>query len=168
MGKRIFKSSGWTAAGVADAATMVNQQFMALQGSTSTQMVGVSEVSVSGLGTLGAAIPMQFSRDSTIGVTPTALTTGESDAAMHPATAAIASPVLAFTQASTRPQRSATLGLITTGVNAFGGIYKWSAYQESDYLWLLGNSASFGELSLSAFTGGASGLVMSHITYEPK
>ncbi len=72
-----------------------------------------------------------------------------------------------FTQSTTKPQRSATLGLLDLSFNAFGGIVRWVAYDQSEQLWILGNTASFGEISLSAFTGGSPGAIGAHIIYEP-
>ena len=98
--------------------------------------------------------------------TPTALSTGNSDAAVDPATAALAAPAVSFVASTTKPQRSATLGLLNLSFNAFGGIVRWRApYGEE--IGLLGNTASFGEVSLSHYTGGTPGLMGAHIIYEP-
>jgi hypothetical protein len=166
MAKRSFKSATWTPAAVADTTNFSNQGFMALQGGSSTQSVWISEIFLGGQATSSAPSLMIVARDSTVGATLTALTTGESDAALDPATAALAAPVGSFTQATTKPQRSATLGLLNLSYNAFGGIVRWVAYPGEE-LKLLGNTASLGEISLSAYTGGTPGLTGSHIIYEP-
>lgn len=167
MAKRSFKSSSWTPVAVADGANMTNLGFMALQGASASQRVGISEVFMGGQAGASAPCFMVLARDSTIGVTLTALGAGESDASLDPATAALAAPVVPFTQSTTKPQRSATLGLLDLSFNAFGGILRWVAYDQSEQIWMLGNVASFGEVSLSAFTGGSPGLIGSHIIYEP-
>jgi hypothetical protein len=60
-----------------------------------------------------------------------------------------------------------TLGLLNLSFNAFGGIVRWAAPDEHGVLRMLGNTASLGELSLSAYTGGTPGLMGAHIIYEP-
>jgi hypothetical protein len=139
---------------------------MALQGASATQRTGIAEIFMGGQAGASAGCNMVVSRDSTIGVTLTALGAGESDAPLDPATAALAAPVVPFTQSTTKPQRSATLGLLDLSFNAFGGIVRWVAFDQSEQLWMLGNAASFGEISLSAFTGGAPGAIGAHIIYE--
>ena len=44
---------------------------------------------------------------------------------------------------------------------------KWFAYDRSAPFGILGNTASLGEASLSAFTGGTVGAISAHIQYEP-
>lgn len=169
MSKLIFKSSGWTPVAVADTTNFTNLGFMAIQGGSATQVIQISEVYASGQATSSSPTNLQFSRDSTVGVTLTALSTGESNAALDPAVAALAAPAVGFTQASgTVPKRSATLGLAYMGFNAFGGLSRWQAYDEKDMFKMLGNAASFGEVSLSCFSGGTPGAVGAHIIYEPK
>jgi hypothetical protein len=167
VAKRSFKSASFTPIAVADAANFTNLGYMALQGGSATQRVGVSEIFMGGQAGASAPCNMVVARDSTIGVTLTALGAGESDAPLDPASAALAAPVVPFTQSTTKPQRSATLSLLALPFNAFGGIVRWVAYDQSEQLWMLGNVASFGELSLSAFTGGSPGAVGAHIIYEP-
>lgn len=167
MAKRSFKIATWTPVAVADGANFTDHGYQALQGGSGTQRTGVSEIFMGGQAGASAPCNMVVARDSTVGVTLTALTTGESDAALDPASAALAAPVLPFSASTTKPQRSASLGLMAIPFNAFGGIVRWVAYDQSEQLWLLGNTASFGELSLSAFTGGTPGAIGSHIIYEP-
>lgn len=168
MAKRVFKSAGWTPVGVADTTNFTDLGHMTLQGGSSTQMISIQEVVVIGLAGSSAPTPLVLARDSTVGATLTALTTGESDQALHPSTAALAAPAKPFTQSTTKPKRDAAAGLLTCGLNAFGGIMKWTAYQEQDFIFMLGNTASLGETSLSCYTGGTPGLVESHMIFEPK
>jgi hypothetical protein len=69
----------------------------------------------------------------------------------------------------------ATLGTIVAAttdpklelnLNAFGGIIWWNAAPTQQWS-ILGNTASLGESSLSAFTGGTVGAISAHILYEP-
>jgi hypothetical protein len=139
---------------------------MGLMGGSTTQRIGISEIYLGGQAGSSAPCIMIVSRDSTVQATPTALSTGESDAALDPATAALAAPPVAFTASTTKPQRSATLGLLNLSFNANGGVIRWVAPDRDSYLWLLGNTASFGEISLSAYTGGTPGLMGAHIIHE--
>lgn len=165
MAKYSFKSATWTPIAVADTASMTNQGFMGILGGSTTQVVNVLEVYMGGQAGASSPSIMIVSRDSTVEATPGALTTGESAAALHPSSAALAAPTVAFTRAGTLPQRAATLGLLNLSYNAFGGIVRWVA-APGEELTLLGNTASLGEISLSAYTGGTPGLTGSHIIYE--
>ena len=51
-------------------------------------------------------------------------------------------------------------------LNAFGGVYFWRANKVEEAFAVLGNTASLGEVSLSAFTGGTPGLIGAHMIYE--
>ena len=88
--------------------------------------------------------------------------------ALDAATAALAAPPSTFNKAATnKPQRSATLGgLLNLSFNAFGGIVRWVA-APGEEISMVGNTASLGEVSLSAFTGGTAGLLGAHMIYEP-
>jgi hypothetical protein len=168
MARRSFKLSTWTPTAVLDSATFTANGFMAIQGGSATQRIDVWEIFMGGQATSSAPSIMLVSRDSTVGASGlTALTTGQSDAPLDPATAALAAAPAAFTAAGTEPQRSATAGLLNLSFNAFGGIVRWAAPDEHGVLRMLGNVASFGEISLSAYSGGTVGLMGSHIIYEP-
>lgn len=167
MATRTFISLGFTPVAVAAATNFTNLGYMALQGGSSTQLTLISEVLLGGLASASAPTPMALARDSTIGATLTALTTGESDEPDDPATAALAAPVSPFTQSTTKPQRSGSKALMGLGFNAFGGIINWQAAPGAEKR-MLGNTASLGEISLSSFTGGTPGLITGSIVYETK
>ena len=166
MAKWSFKVATWTPIAVADTVNMTNGGYMGLMGGSTTQRINVLEVYMGGQAGASSPSLMILSRDSTVQATPTALSTGESNAALDPATAALAAAQVAFTASTTKPQRSATLGLLNLSYNAFGGIVRWVA-APGEEIGMLGNTASFGEVSLSAYTGGTPGLTGSHIVYEP-
>jgi len=166
MAKWSYKLSTWTPTAVADTTNYTDNGYQGLMGGSSTQRLNVSEVYMGGQATSSSPCIMLVSRDSTVQGTPTALTTGQSNAALDPATAALAAAQIAFTASTTKPQRSATLGLLNLSFNAFGGIVRWVAPPGGELV-ILGNTASFGEISLSAYTGGTPGLMGSHIIYEP-
>lgn len=166
MAKRSFKIATWTPTAVADATNYTDNAYQGLMGGSTTQKLTISELYMGGQAGASAPSIMLLSRDSTVQATPTALTTGQSDAAFDPSTAALAAPPVAFTASTTKPQRSATLGLLNLSFNAFGGIIRWVA-APGEEIGVLGNTASLGEVSLGAFTGGTPGLLGSHIIYEP-
>jgi len=162
-----FKVASFTLEAVADTTNYTNNKYMGLMGGSTTQRIKLKEVEIGGLEpSTSSPVIVLLSRDSTVQATPTALTTGESNAAEDPATAALAAPQVAFTASTTKPQRSATLGLKNFSFNALGGIirYRWPYGEEAT---LLGNTASFGEVSLSGYTGSSLAIVGAHITYEP-
>lgn len=153
----------WTPVAVADANAMTDNGHHTLQGGSATQRNVVGEVA--GTGQAGASSPgiLLFGRNSTVGATLTAARLAAND----PATAALAAPPAPYVASTTKPQRSATLGaLLTMAFNAFGGIFRWQAAPGYE-IGMLGNTASLGELSLNAFTGGTPGLMGSHIVFEP-
>jgi hypothetical protein len=156
----------WTPIAVADAANFTDGGYFAIQGASSTQRLEVIEISISGLAAAAAPAQHRFGRDSTIGVT---LTAGL-NAAVDPATAALAAPPVAFSTSTTKPQRSSTLGsLLMPSINCQGGIYRWKINRGAgEGIMLVGNTASFGELSLSHAAAGTPGLIDCHIIYEPQ
>lgn len=166
MAKRSFKVATWTPVAVADAVNYTDNGYMGLMGGSTTQRINLIEVYLGGQAGASSPSLMILSRDSTVQATPTALSTGQSDAALDPASAALAAPPVSFTASTTKPQRSATLGLLNLSYNAFGGIVRWVA-APGEEIGILGNTASLGEVSLSAYTGGTPGLSGSHLIYEP-
>lgn len=165
MAKWAFASEGFTPVGVLDSAAFTDNGYMGLMGGSTTQRLDIYEVSMTGMATVSAATPMILGRDSTVQATPTALGTGQSNAALDPATAALAAPQVAFTASTTKPQRAATLAKLSMGFNAFGGTSRWQCYPGQEYK-ILGNAANGGEASLSSYTGGTPGLITAHILYE--
>jgi hypothetical protein len=166
MAKWSYKLSTWTPTAVADATNFTDNAYQGLMGGSTTQRISIIEVYMGGQASVTSPMIMLLSRDSTVQATPTALTTGQSNAALDPSTAALAAPQVAFTASTTKPQRSATLGLLNLSFNGYGGIVRWTA-APGEEIGLLGNTASFGEVSLSAYTGGTLGALGSHIIYEP-
>lgn len=165
MAKWSFSNSSWTPTAVADTATMTANGACFLQGGSSTQRLDVFEVMLTGVAGSSTPALMEVSRDSTVGVTAITLGTNGKNAALDPATAALAAAQVAGWSATTMPQRSSTLNLLTLGFNAFGGIVRWQCPPFGE-LKILGNTQPLGEISLSAFTGGTPGLMQDHILYE--
>lgn len=167
MAKRSFALATWTPAAVADNTNFTDNGYQGLMGGSSTQRLNIQEVYMGGQAATSAPCIMVLGRDSTVQATPTALGAGQYDQALDPSTAALAAPPVAFTASTTKPKRSTTLGaLLNLSFNAFGGIVRWVA-APGEEIGVLGNTASLGEVSLSAYTGGTVGLMGSHLIYEP-
>lgn len=169
MAKRLFSFQNWTPTATADGVALANGTYMALKGGSGTQRNKIIEISVSGIAPSASSPTLiNFARASTIATTPTALAAGASDGFMDPSASALSSTPVTFTAAGTGGQRSAatTDARLETSLNTYGGVYKWNAPQDGEFV-LLGNTASGGEAYLSAFTGGTVGAVNAHIIYEP-
>lgn len=133
-----------------------------IQGGSSTQKIQVSEVYIGGQSTSSTVTQMTLSRDSTVAATVGTTTTF--NAALDPATAALAAAQITGNVFSTKPQRSSTLRLLALSLNTFGGIVRWVAYPGEE-VGIVGNTASLGEVSLSSISG--AGIIGGHIIYEP-
>lgn len=152
----------WTPVTVADTTNFTAAGFMALQGGTSTQVVYVSKVYIGGLATVQSPMALLFAVDSTVGVTSL---TGVLSNPTNRSASTLSNPALAFSSASTLPQRSSTVQLWAPAMNAFGGIAVMSALDPDHRISLLGNVANAGELSLSC-SAGTPGVISSHWEYE--
>lgn len=148
----------------ADAASLTSNGYAAfLQGGSGTMQLKVNEVYIAGESAASNPTTMAFGRDSTVGVT--SITAVGNFNALLDASAVAPGTIAVFgSGATTNPQRSATLGhLLMPTLNAFGGIARWQA-RYGEEITAIGNTASLGELSLSAVTG--TGQVSGHVLYE--
>lgn len=160
-------NKSFTPTAVADGTNFTDNGYLALQGGSSTQRSNILEVMMGGQATSSSPCLMELARDSTVAATSiTAGTNGRGPVALDPASAALAAPPLAVGSSTTKPQRSSTLSLLELAFNAFGGIVRWVA-APGEEVGVLGNTASLGEVSLSAFTGGTTGAMSAHIVFEP-
>jgi hypothetical protein len=171
MAKRIFQAVNWTPTATADTTAHANATYMALKGGSATQRLDILEILVSGLApSVSSPTILQFARTSTANATtPTALAAPSSEGPFDPATALLGAVPIPFTAAAAGPQRSAIItdARLNVGLNAYGGILKWFAFDRSSAWGMLGATFGFGENVLSAFTGGTPGAVSAHIIYEP-
>lgn len=166
MAKRITSITTITPTATADATNLVDATYpFLLQGGSSTQRVNVLEIYAGGQAAASAPTIMILGRDSTVAAT-NSNGTGQNDAAADASTAALAAPALVGNTNTTKPQRSATLKLLNLSFNAFGGVVRWLA-APGEEISVIGNTASLGEVSFSAFTGGTPGLMGCHMVYEP-
>ena len=169
MAKRIFQQSNWTPTATADTTAMAGATYMAIRGGSTTQRLDILDFMIEGMApTTSSPTILQFARHSTIATTPTALAAPASDGPLDPASAALAAPPVSFTAAAAGGQRSAvtTDARFNLGINAVGGLLRYNAAPTQQFS-MLGNTATFGEASLSAFTGGTVGAINAHIVYEP-
>ena len=162
--KRTYNVNNVTPTATADTTDLVDSTYVGFfKGGSGTQRTKFNEIYMGGLAAASAPTLMQLARSSTV---HTGTPGGGTDAADNPETAALAAPVLVGNTASTlKPQRSSTLKLLNLAFNAFGGIVRWVA-REGDEPAIVGNTASLGEATLSAFTGGTPGAMGSHVKYE--
>jgi hypothetical protein len=169
MAKRSFQAVNFTPTATADTTAMASSTYMAIKGGSGTQRIDVLDFMISGLApSTSSPTLLQFARHSTIATTPTALAAPNSDGPTDPATAALAAPPVTFVAAATGPSRSATTtdARLNLGFNAQGGLLRYNSAPGQQFV-ILGNTANFGEASLSAFTGGTVGAISAHILYEP-
>lgn len=165
MARWSFNKTNWTPVAVADTAAMTAGGFMAIQGGSSTQFINIVDMDLRGLAGASAPAQMILAHDSTVfaGATSNAV----KQAALHPATAALAAPPLTQDVGSTTlPQRSATLQLWQPAFNAFGGLARVQM-PPGEEIGLLGNTASLGEISLSHGAAGTPGLMAATFIFEP-
>ncbi len=168
MARRIVSFTTLTPTATGDGTTLTSASFpFLLQGGSTTQIVKLWEVSINGQAASSSSPTfMLLSRDATVAVSNTT-SAGQTDAPLDPATATLTAPPLVGATNTTLPIRSSTSHLANCSLNAFGGVYFWRANRLEECFSVLGNAASFGEISLSAFTGGTPGAIGCHGIYEP-
>lgn len=169
MAKRIVSVTTITPTATADTVNLVDVTYPFViannvAGGGATQRTLVYEVMITGQAGSSTPTFMLLARDSTVAITISA-GAGVTDAAMDAATAALALPIAVGNTCTTKPQRSSTLHLCNFSLNAFGGIIRWNAAPGQE-ISVYGNTASLGEVSLSAFTGGVAGAIGAHAIYE--
>jgi hypothetical protein len=161
MATRALTSPTFSPTSIADAAALLDNQHMSLQGSGALDRLEVSEIYLGGQAAASSPMLMVFARHSTFGLTPTLGTNGKDAAHQDPN---VAGTARGYMSAATDPQRSTTLGLLSLTFNAFGGVVKWFA--QGKPISIIGNTASLGEAGLSQFTGGTTAAIGGHIIYE--
>lgn len=167
MAKRIVSVTTQTPTATADTTNLVDATYpFLLQGGSSTQRTNILEIYLGGQAGSSSPTFMILGRDSTVATGTNTNGTGQTDAALDAATAALAAAAITGnSNATTKPQRSSTLHLLNLSFNAFGGIVRWVA-APGEEISVIGNTASLGEVSLSAFTGGTPGALGAHMIYE--
>jgi len=166
MAKRIGSNHTNTLTATADATNLADSTYpLAILGGSTTQITNIMEIYMGGQSTSSATTFTVFGIDSQIATGSLTKDATLTDAPMNSATAALAAPPTIFNKAATnKPQRSSSLHLMNLTFNAFGGVVRWLA-APGEEVTIVGNAASLGQASLSAFTGG-SGIIGAHIIFE--
>jgi hypothetical protein len=154
-----------TPVAVADTTGMTGGGYLAIKGGSSTQRVKILELLVGGQSTTSTVNRMAFARDSTVSTGTLSGAVGPTGNPFDPATADLAAmPTAGTTAATTQPQRDAAKYLLNLPINTYGGEIIWRPDLGREPS-ILGNTASFGEVSLSSISG--TGVVGVHVHLEP-
>ncbi len=165
MAKRSFAVRTLNPTATADGANLVNDtHFGVMQGGTATQRNLISEIMLGGQA--GASAPT-FITAGMNSLAATVIVVGIGELApLDSASADLTAPADIGTSSTVAAQRSVTLGqLLQLSFNAFGGIVRWLAAPNEE-IGMVGLGVDTGSFSLSAFTGGTTGLMSSHIIFE--
>lgn len=158
-------SAGWqsvTAAALADTTAATNATYPGtLRGGGATVLAKINEVYMAGEDAASNPTAFSLARASTVSVG--ALSVGTNALKDVLSTAPGTTFSFGNTAATSGPQRSATLYLLSLGFNTYGGITRWQA-RMGEELTVYGNAANAGEVILSAKTG--TGKTSGHIIYE--
>jgi hypothetical protein len=164
VAKFTYSFTTFTPTATGDTSALANGSYMNVQGGNATQRNVFIEVYLGGQAGASSPTFMLLSRDSTVGVTMSS-TSGAMQTTLDGTSSVLSVVPIGYTIAGTAPQRSSTLHLLNLSYNAFGGIVRWVAAPGEEPS-TIGNTASLGEVSLSAFTGGTAGLTGAHIIWE--
>jgi hypothetical protein len=172
MAKRVFNMASTTMTATAANAQATSGQYMSLVGSTATQTFDILEVLLSGTSLTSAVLGTTLARQGTLGTGgATALAANNSDGPSHPATAALASPVVsavAYTTNQAIPSNATTDAHYNLGCNSWGGIVRWNA-APTQQCTCVGSAAPAGSIVLwnNSSSGGTTTTATAHIVYEP-
>lgn len=173
MSRRLFSVPAFTPTATADNAALANGTYMAIGANSATQGLWIAEIWVKGGGTSSTNVNNNvFARDLILGATPTALAAPNRDGpkagSMYVAPGTLP---LTFVAATTGPSRSntSTTAQMDLTINCLGGQARWKPADMSEAWWIIGQTVSVSESSLSASTalGVASAAQAAHIEYEP-
>jgi len=140
---------------------------LAYQGANATQRWNIVEVYLGGQA--GASTPsiMLLSFDSQVATGSLTSDAAQTDTVSDGSAGTLTNALKVFNKAATnKPQRDVARHLANLSFNAFGGVVRLNWPLDQQFVGV-GNAASFGEMSLSAFTGGTTGLQGTHVIYEP-
>jgi hypothetical protein len=166
MARYSYAIDSVTPTATADTTNLVDSTYLGyLQGGNGTMRLNISEIYLGGEAASSSSPTLiRLGRSSTVG---TGTATGGFSAVLDGSNTAPGTVArVGNACATTKPQRSNTLGrLLNLSFNAYGGIVRWVA-RPGEEVSVVGNTASLGEATLSAFTGGTPGAMSSHILYE--
>ena len=168
MSKRLFSVNAFTAMATADTTTtLANGTYLAVSAMAATNRCAVSEIYMGGQSTSSNVNIMMFARHTVVGATLTALSAPNSDGPMDGLTQVVTSAARGFVAATTPPERAiaTTAARLALTYNSFGGIVRWVAPPGGEWF-ITGVTVTVSESSLSAYSGGAGGVMSAHIVYE--
>ena len=171
MAKRVFTTSISYTTPTALGSPATDVQYGAIKSASATQLTDILEVTVQGNSTASAVWGGCLARASTNEVgAPSALASPNSDGPMHPATAALAAPVVTFIHAATTPPTPSSNAADTKfpmTINAFGGLYREN-FAPTQQFSIFGTALPFQESLLfnSTSYNGTSSIVTAAMIYE--
>jgi hypothetical protein len=143
---------------------------MSLRSASATQLFDILEILGIGISTASAVWGGVLARVSTISATATALAAPNSDGPHHPATAALAAPVVTLVAATTMPTPSSAAADTkkNCGFNAFGGELRIN-FAPTQQFSVFGATTPFSEACIfnDSGRGGVSSSANVDIIYEP-
>lgn len=152
----------WLPVAVADTTAMTDTGHHTIQGGVAAQRSELRKVEVAGQAAASAPTFLFIGRTTTVGATLTSGRIAPNDGS----SVLIATPPVSYNTSTTKPTRSATLGMLANlGLNAYGGLLHWFPGPDQRIA-MIGAATPTGELSLNAFTGGTPGNVSSTIVLE--
>lgn len=169
MAKRVFQVHTYTPTPTADGVALTNNTYQGIEAGSAAQYLEIVEVYIGGQAAASSVSIMQLARSAAFATTPTALTSASAaDGPMRSYTLALATVPVTYVAASTGPIRNTTAASarLNLGLNGFGGIVRWVAAPGEEF-GIYGTSVSQSGSTLSAYTGGGTGAIGSHLVYEP-
>jgi len=157
-------------AGTADNTQLTTGTYMGIVGGSALQTNFVDEVYMGGQAASTAPLIMLLGHDSTLGATPTALSTPNSFGPTNINAGVLTAPAVGFVACTTQPSRSNSITVAKKNFtfNAFGGIVRANYANTSDRFCIFAAATTTSsELSLSSFTGStAAAAIGAHILIE--
>jgi hypothetical protein len=171
MAKRTFMTQGLTFTAQAVSSALTNSTYMGIHCSTSTQIVDLLEVLISGMATASTVGGFQLSQVNTAAQTVTGLPAPHHDFFNNMAGTSLSSTPATFVSSATAPGATSVVGayVLNLGLNLFGGIIRWNA-APTQQVTMVGAPTAGGQMILynnSTQAGGSSGNANAHIIYEP-
>ena len=177
MAKRSFNTFGQTWTQTALATNLANGTYMAMVGSSATQITDILEILISGTSAASAVGAFAYIPISTAQAGgATALAAPNSDGPIQSnATPVINTTYVAATTNGPQASNGITAPKINVGLNCFGGIIRWNAAPTQQFT-MIGNAVfaagppvTFGQSVLMNMTAGtgASVTANAHVIYEP-
>jgi hypothetical protein len=172
MAKRIFNHPGQTWA--PSATNVAASNWMSITGGSTTQIIDILEVLISGTAAAAAVLATGVRLSSATIGTPTALAAPATDGPLNVSASALSAPAVMGFAATTGPvpSNAATVAALNLGLNAFGGIIRWNAspFQQWTQVGSAAVGSGVGGISVlwnNSGPGGQSTTAAAHIIYEP-